>query len=497
MVTTANAEETARLALARPDLLKQAALIDGDWVGGGGAIDVLNPASGRALGTVPNLSAAATRDAIAAAHAAFPDWRARSAHDRARTLRRWFDLTMENVDDLARLMTAEQGKPLAEARGEIAYAASFIEWFSEEARRATGEIIPGHAADMRLSVIKQPVGVVAAITPWNFPAAMIARKVAPALAVGCTVVIKPSELTPFSALALAALGQEAGLPSGVLNVVTGDAAPIGDVLTSDERVAKFTFTGSTAVGKKLAARCMATVKRVSLELGGNAPFIVFDDADLDAAADGALASKFRNTGQTCVCANRIFVHESLHDAFADRLAAAAGKLRVGDGLAGDTDQGPLINAKALEKVERHVADAVSGGGRVLTGGKRQPDAGTGGAFYAPTVIANVAVDALICREETFGPVAGLIQFHDESEVVRRANATRAGLASYFYTRDADRAVRVAEALEYGMVGLNTGLISTAVAPFGGCKESGLGREGAHYGTEEFLEPKTICARVES
>jgi succinate-semialdehyde dehydrogenase/glutarate-semialdehyde dehydrogenase len=399
---------------------------------------------------------------------------------------------MEARSDLARLLTAEQGKPLAEAEGEIVYAAAFIEWFAEEARRAYGDVIPGHQADRRLLVLKQPVGVVAAITPWNFPAAMVTRKVAPALAAGCTVVLKPSELTPFTALALAVLADEAGVPAGVFNVVTGAPAPIGEVLTGSPDVAKFTFTGSTAVGKRLAAACMSTVKRVSLELGGNAPFIVFDDADLEAAAEGLLASKFRNTGQTCVCANRIYVQAGIHDAFAAALAARVSALRVGDGLAGPTDQGPLINAAALDKVERHVADALAGGARVLAGALRLPGEGS---FYAPTVLTDVAPGALINREETFGPVAGLVRFTTEAEVLALANDTRAGLAAYVYTRDLSRSWRLSEGLEAGMVGLNTGLISTEVAPFGGVKESGLGREGSRYGLDEFLESKTVCLAV--
>jgi succinate-semialdehyde dehydrogenase/glutarate-semialdehyde dehydrogenase len=394
--------------------------------------------------------------------------------------------------DLARLLTAEQGKPLAEAEGEITYAAAFIEWFAEEARRAYGDVIPGHQVDRRLLVLKQAVGVVAAVTPWNFPAAMVTRKVAPALAAGCTVVLKPSELTPFTALALARLAAEAGVPDGVFNVVTGAPAPIGEVLTGSPDVAKFTFTGSTAVGKRLAAACMGTVKRVSLELGGNAPFIVFDDADLAAAVEGLMASKFRNTGQTCVCANRIYVQSGVYDAFAEALTARAEALRVGDGLAGPTDQGPLINAAALDKVERHVADALEGGARVLTGAHRLPGEGR---FYAPTVLSGVRGDALINREETFGPVAGLVRFTTETEVLSLANATRSGLAAYVFTRDAARTWRMSEGIEAGMVGVNTGLISTEVAPFGGVKESGLGREGSRYGLDEYLETKLVCLAV--
>jgi succinate-semialdehyde dehydrogenase/glutarate-semialdehyde dehydrogenase len=478
---------------ARPELLREAAYIDGRWVEGARRLDVVNPATGRRLGSVPDLGGDETRNAVAAAHRALPAWRGRSAKERAAVLRRWFDLMVAHAEGLARLITAEQGKPLAEARAEAAYAAAFIEWFAEEARRAYGDVIPGHLADKRLMVLRQPVGVVAAVTPWNFPAAMITRKAGPALAVGCTMVVKPSELTPFTALALAELAQEAGVPPGVFNVVTGQAGPIGEVLTGDPRVRKFTFTGSTAVGKMLAARCMGTVKRVSLELGGNAPFIVFDDADLDRAVQGALASKFRNTGQTCVCANRLLVQSGVHDEFARRLAEAVRRFVAGDGLQGATDQGPLINRAAVEKVERHVADARARGGAVLTGGARLP---VGPQFYAPTVITGVTPDMLLAREETFGPVAGLMRFETEAEAVALANDTAAGLAAYVFTRDQSRSWRVSEALEYGMVGLNTGLISTEVAPFGGVKESGLGREGSRYGIDEYLDSKLVCLDLE-
>jgi succinate-semialdehyde dehydrogenase/glutarate-semialdehyde dehydrogenase len=389
-------------------------------------------------------------------------------------------------------MTAEQGKPLAEAEGEVVYAASFMEWFGEEAKRAYGDIIPGQAADKRIMVMKQPVGVVAAITPWNFPAAMITRKVGPALAAGCPVVLKPSELTPFTALALAALGAEAGVPAGVFNIVTGHPKAIGEVLTGDPRVAKFTFTGSTPVGKMLAAACTGTVKRVSLELGGNAPFIVFDDADLDAAVEGAMASKFRNTGQTCVCANRLYVQSGIYDAFAKALTERVAALRVGDGLAGVTDQGPLINEAAVEKVARHVADAVAAGARTLTGGARVSSDST---YFSPTVLADVPASALLNREETFGPVAGLVRFETEADAIRMANDTRFGLASYLFTRDLDRSWRVSEALEYGMVGLNTGLVSTEVGPFGGVKESGQGREGSKYGLDEYLDLKMVVLGI--
>lgn len=488
---TAHAER-ARLKFARPDLLRERAFIGGEWIEGEGRIRVTNPATRGVLGHIPNLGASAAEDAVSAATAAAPAWRAQSAKERGAILRRWFDLINTHKEDLARLMTAEQGKPLAEARGEIGYAAAFVEWFAEEAKRAYGDVIPGYARNVRISVEKRPVGVVAAVTPWNFPAAMITRKVAPALAAGCTIVLKPSELTPFTALALALLADEAGVPAGAFNVITGAPAPIGDVFVSDPRVAKFTFTGSTPVGTALAARCMDTVKRVSLELGGNAPFIVFDDADIDRAVSGALASKFRNTGQTCVCANRFLVHAGVFDAFAEALAKRASTLRVGDGLAGETDQGPLIDQRAIDKVDAHVRDALKGGATLLTGGRAHA---AGNQFYQPTVLANVDPDALLCREETFGPVAGLVRFETEAEAIALANGSRAGLASYVFTSHFDRAARVTEALEFGMVGLNTGLVSTEVAPFGGCKESGIGREGSRYGLAEFQELKTVCAEI--
>jgi succinate-semialdehyde dehydrogenase/glutarate-semialdehyde dehydrogenase len=478
--------------LSDPGLLRQAAWIGGVERDGTTWIPVTNPATGVRLGRVPDLGAGEALEAVAAARDALPAWRGLTAKARSVILRRWYDRVLDARSDLARLLTAEQGKPLAEAEGEIAYAAAFIEWFAEEARRAYGDVIPGHQADRRLLVLKQAVGVVAAVTPWNFPAAMVTRKVAPALAAGCTVVLKPSELTPFTALALARLAAEAGVPDGVFNVVTGAPAPIGEVLTGSPDVAKFTFTGSTAVGKRLAAACMGTVKRVSLELGGNAPFIVFDDADLEAAVEGLMASKFRNTGQTCVCANRIYVQSGVYDAFAEALTARAEALRVGDGLAGPTDQGPLINTAALDKVERHVADALAGGAQVLTGAHRLPGEGR---FYAPTVLSGVRGDALINREETFGPVAGLVRFTTEAEVLSLANATRSGLAAYIFTRDAARTWRMSEGIEAGMVGVNTGLISTEVAPFGGVKESGLGREGSRYGLDEYLETKLVCLAV--
>ena len=484
--------EQARLKLAEPALLRQAAYIDGKWVDGAATIAVRNPATGGVLGTVPALGSAETLVAVDAAHRAFAPWRARGAAARAVILRRWYELMIQHREDLARLMTAEQGKPLAEARGEITYAASFLEWFAEEARRAYGDIIPGHMPDKRLLVMKEPIGVVGAVTPWNFPAAMITRKVGPALAAGCTVVLKPSELTPFSALALAYLAEQAGVPPGVFSIVTGEPQAIGEVLTGDPRVRKFTFTGSTRVGKMLGARCMETVKRVSLELGGNAPFIVFDDADIDQAVEGAMTSKFRNTGQTCVCANRLLVQSGIYDRFAQALAQRAGSLVIGDGLAGETHQGPLINEAAVHKVESHVRDAAAKGGKVITGGERMQ-----GQFFRPTVITGVSPAMAVFNEETFGPVAGLVKFDTEAEAIRLANQTSAGLASYLFTRDFSRAFRVSEALEYGMVGLNTGLVSTAAAPFGGVKESGLGREGSSYGLDEYLETKLVCAEVGS
>ena len=480
------------LRLSDPDLLRTRCPIGGEWcdADGGGACEVLNPATGAVLGTVPDMGAAETRRAIEAAHAAQPGWAKKTAKERAQILRRLHELMLQHQDDLAVLMTAEQGKPLAEAKGEVAYSASFIEWFAEEAKRMYGDTIPGHAADKRILVLRQPVGVVAAITPWNFPSAMLGRKLGPALAAGCTVVCKPALQTPYSALAIAVLAERAGLPPGVLNIVTGrDAAAIGGELTAHPKVRKLSFTGSTGVGKKLMAQCAQGMKRVSLELGGNAPFIVFDDADLDAAVEGAIASKFRNTGQTCVCANRLFVQDGVYDAFADKLVAAVARLRVGDGLTGATDQGPLIDANALAKVEEHVADARAKGATVAIGGERHA---LGGTFYAPTVLRDVDAGMQIAREETFGPVAPLFRFKDEADAVALANDTDAGLAGYFYTRDLARAFRVAEALECGIVGVNTGLISTEVAPFGGVKQSGVGREGSKYGLHDYTELKYVC-----
>ncbi len=479
------------LTLKDATLLREAACIDGQWLAadGGEHITVVNPADGKAVGTVPKMGAAETRRAIAAAEAAWAPWRARPAKERSNLLRKWFDLMLANQDDLAAIMTSEQGKPLAESRGEVVYGASFIEWFAEEAKRVYGDTIPAPATDRRIVAIKQPVGVVAAITPWNFPIAMITRKVGPALAAGCTVVVKPASQTPFSALALAELALRAGIPKGVVNVVTGSAAQIGGELTANPTVRKLSFTGSTEIGRELMAQCAPTIKKLSLELGGNAPFIVFDDADLDAAVKGAIASKYRNTGQTCVCVNRVLVQDSVYDAFAAKLVAAVAKLKVADGFTEGAQQGPLIDRAALEKVEAHVADATSKGARVLLGGKRHA---LGGSFYEPTVLADVTPAMAVAREETFGPVAPLFRFKDEAEAIRMANDTEFGLASYFYSRDVGRIVRVAEALEYGMVGINEGLISNEVAPFGGVKQSGLGREGSKYGIEEYLEIKYLC-----
>jgi len=477
--------------LTDPSLLHQQCYVDGTWISApnGATLAVTNPATGDHLGTVPSLGQAETEAAVAAAHGAFPAWAAKTAKERSILLRRWHDLILANVDDIGTMMTAEQGKPLAEARGEVAYAAAFVEWFAEEAKRVYGDIIPGHQPDKRLLVLRQPVGVVAAITPWNFPAAMITRKVAPALAAGCTVVCKPAAQTPFTALALAELAHRAGIPKGVFNVITGPARTLGAVLTGDARVRKLSFTGSTEIGKLLMQQCAGTMKKVSLELGGNAPFIVFDDADLDAAVTGAIASKYRNTGQTCVCANRLLVQAGVYDAFAAKLVEAVRKLAVGDGLKGATDQGPLIDGAALAKVEEHVADAVAKGAQVATGGRRHA---LGGTFYEPTVLTHVTPAMKIAGEETFGPVAPLFRFETEAEAIRLANDTEFGLAAYFYTRDLARSWRVSEALEYGIVGLNTGLISTEVAPFGGVKESGMGREGSKYGLLDFTEIKYVC-----
>jgi succinate-semialdehyde dehydrogenase / glutarate-semialdehyde dehydrogenase len=473
------------------NLFRQQAYVNGQWVDAqaGKTIDVMNPATGQKLGTVPALSATETRSAIEAAEAAWPEWRTRTAKARAVILRRWFDLLIEHKSDLARLMTAEQGKPLAEAEGEIIYAAGFLEWFAEEGKRIYGDTIPAHRADTRILVLKQPVGVVGIITPWNFPAAMIARKVGPALAAGCTVVSKPAGLTPYSALAMAELGERAGLPAGVFNVVTGKASEVGGEITANPIIRKVSFTGSTEIGKLLISQCADTVKKVSMELGGNAPFIVFDDADLEEAVAGAIACKFRNTGQTCVCANRILVQDGIYDAFAARLTEEVGKLVVGDGLKGVTHQGPLIDEDSVLKVEEHISDAVSRGASIAAGGARHV---LGGTFFQPTVLRDVTPSMKIAHEETFGPVAPLFRFHSDEEAIHLANDTPYGLAAYFYTTDLRRSWRIAEALEYGIVGLNTGIISTEVAPFGGVKESGIGREGGRYGLEEFIEVKYLA-----
>ncbi|HBY8786466.1 TPA: NADP-dependent succinate-semialdehyde dehydrogenase [Klebsiella pneumoniae] len=472
-------------------LFRQQSLIDGQWrdAPNGDVIAVTNPANGEQLGSVPKMGADETREAIEAANRALPAWRALTAKERANILRRWFDLMMENQDDLARLMTLEQGKPLAEAKGEISYAASFIEWFAEEGKRIYGDTIPGHQADKRLLVIKQPIGVTAAITPWNFPAAMITRKAGPALAAGCTMVLKPASQTPFSALALAELANRAGIPAGVFNVVTGSAGAVGGELTSNPLVRKLSFTGSTEIGRQLMEQCAKDIKKVSLELGGNAPFIVFDDADLDKAVEGALASKFRNGGQTCVCANRLYVQDGVYDRFAEKLQQAVEKLRIGDGLQDGVTTGPLIDEKAVAKVEEHIADAIAKGAKVVTGGK--PHA-LGGNFFQPTILVNVPDSAKVAKEETFGPLAPLFRFKDEADVIAQANDTEFGLAAYFYARDLSRVFRVGEALEYGIIGINTGIISTEVAPFGGVKASGLGREGSKYGIEDYLEIKYMC-----
>ncbi|HJS91990.1 MAG TPA: NADP-dependent succinate-semialdehyde dehydrogenase [Steroidobacteraceae bacterium] len=480
------------LRLKDQAMLRERAYVGGEWTGAdaGGSCEVLNPATGERIGTVPDMGAPETRRAIEAARQAFPAWAAKTAKERAAVLRRWYELMMAHQEDLALLMTAEQGKPLAESKGEVAYAAAFIEWFAEEGKRLYGDVIPGHQSDKRILVLRQPVGVVAAITPWNFPAAMITRKAGPALAAGCTFVCKPALQTPYSALAMAELAGRAGVPAGVLNIVTGrSSSAIGGEMTSNPVVRKLTFTGSTEVGKRLMAQCAGTLKKLSLELGGNAPFIVFDDADLDAAVTGALASKYRNTGQTCVCANRLLVQSGVYEAFAAKLVQAVAKLRVGNGLEGPTDQGPLIDRAALAKVEQHIADAVQKGARVVQGGKRHA---LGGTFFQPTIITDVTSEMLVAREETFGPVAPLFRFETEADAIAMANATEFGLAAYFYTRDLARSWRVAEALEYGIVGLNTGIISTEVAPFGGVKESGIGREGSKYGILDYTELKYLC-----
>ncbi len=480
------------MQLKDAQLFRQQAFINGEWLDAdsGQTINVTNPATGEVIGTVPKMGTAETRRAIEAADKALPAWRALTAKERSTKLRRWFELMIENQDDLARLMTTEQGKPLAEAKGEIAYAASFIEWFAEEAKRVYGDTIPGHQPDKRLIVIKQPIGVTAAITPWNFPAAMITRKAGPALAAGCTMVLKPASQTPYSALALVELATRAGIPAGVLSVVTGSAGEVGGELTGNSLVRKLSFTGSTEIGRQLMEECAKDIKKVSLELGGNAPFIVFDDADLDKAVEGAIISKYRNNGQTCVCANRIYVQDGVYDVFAQKLAAAVAKLKIGNGLEEGTTTGPLIDGKAVAKVQEHIEDAVGKGAKVLSGGKLIE-----GNFFEPTILVDVPKTAAVAKEETFGPLAPLFRFKDEAEVIAMSNDTEFGLASYFYARDMSRVFRVAEALEYGMVGINTGLISNEVAPFGGIKASGLGREGSKYGIEDYLEIKYLCISV--
>jgi succinate-semialdehyde dehydrogenase/glutarate-semialdehyde dehydrogenase len=478
-------------SLQDPDLFRQQAYIGGRWCDAesGATIEVNNPATGEILGTVPRMGANETWRAIEAAKDAFADWGRRPARERSDLMRGWYDLIMANVDDLGALMTAEQGKPLAEAKGEVAYAASFIEWFAEEAKRVYGDTIPSPWQDRRLVVIKQPIGVCAAITPWNFPAAMIARKAGPALASGCTMVSKPAESTPYSALALAVLAERAGIPAGVLNVLTGEPKEIGGEMTSNPDVRKITFTGSTEVGRLLMKQSADTIKKLSLELGGNAPFLVFDDADLDEAVEGAIISKYRNAGQTCVCANRLYVQAGVYDAFAEKLVAAVGTLKVGNGFDPEVLQGPLIDFAAVEKIEDHIQDAVAKGGRVLLGGKRHA---LGQTFFEPTVLSEVTAQMKVAREGTFGPLAPLFRFESDEEGIQMANDTEFGLASYFYSRDVGRAWRAAEALDCGIVGINTGLISNEVAPFGGVKQSGLGREGSHYGMDDFLEIKYLC-----
>ena len=480
-----------KLALRDPALFRRQCYVNGEWIDakGGATLDVDNPATGEIIGTVPALGAEETRAAIEAADAAWAAWRTRPAKERANLMRGWFELMMEHQEDLAVLMTSEQGKPLAESRGEIAYAASFVEWFAEEGKRVYGDVINHPLPGRRIVVLKQPIGVVASITPWNFPAAMITRKCAPALAAGCPVVIRPASQTPFSALALADLAHRAGIPAGVINVVTGPSGPMGAEITSNPTVRKLSFTGSTQVGKLLMSQCASTVKKVSLELGGNAPFIVFDDADLDAAVTGAMASKYRNAGQTCVCANRILVQDGIYDAFAAKMAEAVDTLKVGNGLEDDTQQGPLIDMRAVEKVEEHIADATSKGAKVTAGGERHA---LGRSFFQPTLLTGVTTAMAVAREETFGPVAPLFRFSTEDEAIRMANDTEFGLAAYFYSRDIGRIWRVSEGLEYGIVGVNEGIISNEVAPFGGVKESGIGREGSKYGMDDFIEIKYLC-----
>ena len=492
--TTQQTPNPLRIPLKDPTLFRERCPIGGEWQGAddGATIAVTDPATGARLGTIPKMGAAETRRAVAAAAAALPAWKALTAKERAGRLRKWFELLMANQEDLAQLMTAEQGKPLAESRGEIGYAASFIEWFAEEGKRIYGDTIPAHAADKRIVVLKEPIGVCAAITPWNFPAAMITRKAGPALAAGCTMVLKPASQTPYSALALAVLAERAGIPAGVLNVVTGSAGEIGGELTANPVVRKLSFTGSTEIGCQLMAQCAPTVKKVSLELGGNAPFIVFDDADLDAAVDGAIASKYRNAGQTCVCANRLLVQDGVYEAFAEKLAAKVAQLKVGPGTGEGVTIGPLIDDKAVAKVEELLGDALGKGAKLVTGGQRHA---LGGSFFEPTLVTGVTPAMRMAKEEIFGPVAPLFRFSTEAEAIAMANDTEFGLAAYFYARDLGRVWRVGEALEYGIVGINTGLISTEVAPFGGVKHSGTGREGSKYGIEDYLEIKYLCMGI--
>lgn len=477
--------------LNTPSLFRQQCFVAGVWCDAdqGAVVAVNNPATGEELGSVPRMGAAEVRRAIEAANAAWPAWRALPARERAAILRRWHGLMHQHADDLARIMTLEQGKPLAEARGEVAYAASYFEWYAEEAKRAYGDTIPSPSPSTRIVVLKEPVGVCAAITPWNFPAAMITRKAAAALAAGCPIVVKPATQTPYSALALAVLAEEAGVPAGVFSVVTGSAAEIGGEMTSNPLVRKLSFTGSTEVGRQLMQQTASTIKKVSMELGGNAPFIVFDDADLDAAVEGAIASKYRNTGQTCVCANRLYVHEAVYDEFARRLVEAVGRLKVGNGLEAGVTLGPLIDEPAVRKVQEHIDDALEQGAEVLTGGRVHA---LGGTFFEPTVLANMTPAMRVAKEETFGPVAPLFRFGSDEEVIAMANDTEFGLAAYFYSRDIGRVWRVAEALEYGMVGINTGILSNEAAPFGGVKQSGIGREGSHYGLDDYMVVKYLC-----
>ena len=490
-MTNYTEKTTKSIGMKDTSLFRQKVYINGKWEDSlsGMTNEIINPSTGEILGTVPDCGAAEAKKAIEAANDAWPSWRSKLAKERALILRRWYELMIENQEDLARLMTAEQGKPLAESRGEIAYAASFIEWFAEEGKRIYGDTIPTHGIDKRVVVLKQPIGVTVAITPWNFPAAMITRKAAPALAAGCPMVIKPAPDTPFSAFALCELAERAGVPAGILSTVTGDAIGIGSEFTGNPIVRKLSFTGSTGVGKLLMKQCSGTVKKMALELGGNAPFIVFNDADLESAIPGAIASKFRNAGQTCVCANRILVQSKVYDKFSEMLANAAKNLKVADGFEDGTDQGPLINEAAVKKIESHINDAVSKGATLLAGGRRHK---LGGTFFEPTVISNVTTDMLVAKEETFGPMAPLFKFETEEEAISMANDTEFGLAAYFYSRDIGRIWRVSEGLEYGIVGVNEGIISTEMAPFGGVKESGTGREGSKYGIEDYLELKYLC-----